>query len=354
MELISPLSKNEIAQNSYRLFHVIMQAPVTDVYSREKKWEASRLALHGAYRCDKFLPPVGDPLDVLIFLDHHFDLITGDHGENHDEPIENALCALAYASDPATIEGLKGFDPTQPSFVRGICYAYQGDRPLLLRKAAFFFLPLIGDRWFDTPDPIMKPDQAKNWYGNWNSIVHGVEHTQDTQKAILSVLLEMINSPHWRPHVAPEDWELLKYLSSVPDDFRPLRKCIDNPELIGVIRDTENQTPTLHWLPILWLKHQELDSRVREGLETFTGEIAQGGKRMVLNTCLSTMDSELEKAERALMQYTACPDDPAAVALRTKIETLQQAKVSLLSRMAQPDPVSTTSMVRDIRALSQT
>jgi len=331
MEFISPLSKKEIAQSSYQLFHAIMQAPVSHAYSQEKKWEASRLALHGAYRCAEFLPPVGDPQHILAFLEHHFDLATGDHGENRDEPIENALRALAYASDSATIKGLEGFDPKRPSFVRGVCYAYQHDRPLPLRKAAFSFLPLICDRWFDTPHPIMEPDQANNLYGNWNSIVQSVEHTQNTNKAILSVLLEMINSIHWRPHVAPEDWGLLRYLSSVPDDFQPLRKCIDNPELIQVIRNTEDQTPMLHWLPILWLKHQELVPKVREGLETLTGEISQGRKRTVLNTCQSTIESELGKAERALKQYHPRHTDSGAVALRKKIENLEQAKVSLLA-----------------------
>jgi len=354
IQLISPLSGNEVAQKSYRLFRAVMQAPASHVHSQEKKWEASRLALHGAYRCDEFLPPVGDPRDVLTFLEHHFDLATGTHGENHDELIENALRALTYASDLATIEDLKDFDLSQPSFARGICYACQGDRPLQLRKAAFFFLPLICDRWFGTPHPIIEPDQAKNLYGNWNSIVHGVEHTQIAQKAILSVLLEMINSPHWRPYVTPEDWELLKYFGSVPDDFQPLRKCINNPELIQVIRDAENQTPMLYWLPILWLKHQELVPRVREELETFTEEIAQGGKRTVLVICQSTIESELEKAEGALTRHSTWSTDSIAVALRKKIEGLQQAKVFLLSRMAQPDPVSTMSTVRDIHALSQT
>jgi len=331
MALISPLSKKEIAQSSYQLFHVIMQARVSHAYSQEKKWEASRLALHGAYRCDEFLPPVGDPQDVLTFLDHHFDLATGEHGENHNEPIEDALRALAYAPASAAIEDHKGFDPKRPSFVRGICYAYQDDRPLPLRKAAFFFLPLICDKWFDTPHPIMEPDQAKNLYDNWISIAHGVEHMQGTQKAILSVLLEMINSPHWRPHVAPEDWGLLEYLSLVPDDFQPLRKCVNNPELIQAIRNTEHQTPMLNWLPILWLKYRELEPHIRVELEAFTGEMSRGRKRTVLSTCQSTVETELEKTERALTRYPTWSSDPIAVTLKKKIENLEQAKVSLLA-----------------------
>ena len=37
MELIAPLSENEIAQKSYQRFHVVMQAQVSLAYSQEKK-----------------------------------------------------------------------------------------------------------------------------------------------------------------------------------------------------------------------------------------------------------------------------------------------------------------------------
>jgi len=67
--LIAPLSENEIARNSYQLFHVIMQAPISLTYSQEKKWEASRLTIHGAYKWEIFLPWVEDPQDILIFLE---------------------------------------------------------------------------------------------------------------------------------------------------------------------------------------------------------------------------------------------------------------------------------------------
>ena len=92
IELIAPLSENDIAQMSYQLFHVVMQAPVSLTYSQEKKWEAARLTMHGAYKWDKFLSWVEDPQDIPAFLDYHFDLATRS-GQNQDEPIQNALQA---------------------------------------------------------------------------------------------------------------------------------------------------------------------------------------------------------------------------------------------------------------------
>ena len=330
MELIAPLSENDIAQKSYNLFHVVIQAPVSLAYSQEKKWNASRLTMYGAYKWDKFLPWVEDPQDILTFLDHHFDLATRG-GENQDEPIQNALRALAYASGPVTIEALKLFDPTEPSFVRGICYVFQDNKPFQLRKAALFFLPLIGDRWFNTPHPIMEPDQMRSLCVDWASAVDGIEHTHDVQKATLAVLFGMINSPHWRPHIVTEKWKLLEYFTAVPDDSQPLKRCIDNPDLMEAIRNVDNPAAMVLWLAILWLKYKELIPQVQEQLETVTKEVAQGRRRTDLEMYLSVMDSELRKAEDALTQYNTWSTDPAAIALRTKIDNLQQARVTLVA-----------------------
>ena len=67
-------------------------------------------------------------------------------------------------------------------------------------------------------------------------------------------------------------------------------------------------------------------------LETVTKEVAQGRRRTDLDMYLSVMDSELRKAEDdALTQYNTWSTDPAALALRTKIDNLQQARVSLVT-----------------------
>jgi hypothetical protein len=170
---------------------------------------------------------VEDPQYILAFLDHHFDLATRG-GQNQDEPIQSALRALAYASGPVTIEALKRFNPTEPAFVRGICYAFQDDKPFQLRKTALFFGPFIGDRWFNTPHPIMEPDQMRSLH------VDGIEHTYDVQKATFAVLFGTISSSHWHPHIVTEKWKPSEYFT-VPDDSQPLRRCIDDPERVEAI-----------------------------------------------------------------------------------------------------------------------
>ena len=336
LEAVNPIAPffEEIAQESYHLFHIVMQAPVSPTYSWETKWKASRFAMHGAYASDKFLPLVGDPQDTLIFLNHHFTLASrGDRDENQDEPIQIALRALAYASDSIAIAALERFDPTGPSFIYGIYRVFQDDKPLQLRKAALLFLPLIGHRWFNTPHPIMAPDQMGRLCMDWASVVDSVEHSPDVRKAILTVLLQMINSPHWRPHIVTEKWGLLEYYVSVPGDSRPLKRCIDNPELMDAVRNVENPVALGLWLEVLWSRYGELLPEVRRQLGTVTWEVAQGKRRMDLDKCLKTLDSELGKAEDALIQYSTWSVDPTAVALRTKIDKLQQARTSLLALM---------------------
>lgn len=189
MGLINPFIENSAAQNSYKLFHLAMQTSVSLVYSEEKKWEAARLAMHGAYRWDEDLPFVENPRDILVFLDHHFGLVTR-KGENQEGPIQDALHALAHASRLDTIEPLEHFDPTEPSFIRGICHALQGDRPLHLRRATLSFLPLVGEKWFSTPNPIMEPDQMRRLCLDWASAIDDIEPTDGFQRAALTVLLE--------------------------------------------------------------------------------------------------------------------------------------------------------------------
>ena len=329
MELIGPFSKDEIALKSYHLFHVVMQAPISSAHSEEKKWQAARLAMHGAYKWDKFLPWVGDPQDILTFLDHHFKLATGG-SEGQYEPIQNALRALAYASGPATIESLKHFDPTETSFIRGVCYVYQGDKPPQLRKAALFFLFLIGDRWFNTPDPIMDDDQMRGLCKDWASAVDHIEHSYDVQNVILPVLFGMINSPHWRPHIVTEKWKLLEYFTSVPDDSQPLRRCLDNPELIDAISEVDNPDAKVLWLAILWLKYMELIPEIQEQLKKVTREMVRD-RRADFDMFLSGVDSELGKAEDTLMLHNVLSTDPVVTALRTKASNLRQARTALLA-----------------------
>ena len=330
LRLIAPLSGSDITMKSYDLFHVIMRAPVSSAYSEEKKWEASRLALHCAYKLDEVLPEVEDPKDILAFLTHHFQL--AEKGEDHDEPIRNALRALAIASTPKSVEILKDFDPTQPSFVHGIRFAFHDIRSQEVRKAALLFLPLIADKWFNAPDPIMTSDEMESLCVDWASAIDEVGlSTPAVQKAVLAVLLEMMNSPHWCPHIVPEKWKLLEYLpSAVSDDSQALKRCLGSMELLKEISNIENPEAVTLWSTILWLKYGELVLEVREWLEAS----AKDGRREDVDKYLSVIELELEEAEKESVGHgrgISPTPDQNVIALKAKIDSLKGAKQFLES-----------------------
>jgi hypothetical protein len=275
-------------------------------------------------------PAVRFNKDILKFLNHHFDLVIGS-SQNQHQPIQDALRALAYTSGPVAIEVLKRIDPTEPSFIHGLCYAFQGDKPFELRKAALFFLPLISDRWLNTPHPIMEHHQMRSLCVDWASTVDDVEHTCEIQVATVAVLVEMISSSHWRPYIVTDKWIWLQYFTSLPDDSEPLWRCIDNPELMGVIRGVKNPCAMQLWLSVLWVKYTELIPQVQEQLETATKEIAQDSTRSDLEVSISIIISQLDRTKDGLTQYPEWSTDPAAIALQEKMDNLIHARVSLLT-----------------------
>lgn len=349
LELIDPLIGNSAAQNSYELFHVIMQAPLSLAFSEEKKWKASRLAMHGAYKWDEHLPSVGDPQDILTFLDHHLNLTTI-FGKTRDGAIKDALHALTHASRFSTI-ALGYLRPAEPLFVRGICHALQDNQPLHLRRAALSFLPLISDNWFNTPNPIMEPDQMKSLCMDWASAVDGIKRTDDLEQANLAVLLGMIESPHWRPHIIAGKWKLLERFTSIPYNSQPLRRCINNPGLMDAIRSTGDPAATALWLAILWYNYEELLPQAKERLEVVTKEVAESGE-MGIETCLSVVGSELERVDRALRRTTQSRtpqshgDSLASDHNETKLMNLERAMEALTALKRPVGPHLTALSVR--------
>lgn len=333
MGIIGPLVEDSMAQKSYNLFRVIMQAPLSSTYSEQRKWEASRLAMRSTYNREEGLEFASDLEDILAFLDHHFELATRD-GQNQEGPIQNALRTLASASTHFDAGPPENFNPTKPSFIRGICHVLQDNRPLRLRMAVLSFLPLVSDKWFSAPNPIMDPDQMKRFCVDWASAVDAIGYEGSPGGAILAVLLQMINSPHWCPHIVADKWKLLEQFASFPNNFQPLTGCINNPGLIDVIRNMGDPAVMALWLAILWYKYEELVPEVQNQLEMVTKEVTRSGE-MDLGTCLSAIDSEVERlidALSAAAAYTHNPHRATANRLkRKKIDKLRQAKDSLVT-----------------------
>jgi hypothetical protein len=218
------------------------------------------------------------------------------------------------------------------SLVRNIQYAFQDDRPPNLRKTVFLFLPLICGQWFRTDLLTMNSERMERFCVDWVSAVDCVEQTPAVKTAALTILLEMIDSPHWRPHIVPEKFALLEDLKSVPDDFQSLRSCINNPDLMDTIKNVENPMAIVHWVMVLWSRYAELGCEVREQLEAVTKEIVRKEQRLgydasrsLVGKCLSDMASESRKANDELKRYPAWPPNPVADPLEEKVRGLELA-----------------------------
>jgi hypothetical protein len=324
------LPDDEVASKSYDLFHVIMDASVPETYM-DQKWEAARLTIHSAYKGGKFKPRVeNQSKHILLFLNYHFGLATRP-GQDQDESIRIALHALICTSNPTFTMAPRPFDPTESSFVRGIRYAFQDDRPLNLRQTALLFLPLIRDEWFKTGSLTMDPEQMKRFCADWASTVECVEQTPVVKTAALTIFFEMINSPQWRPCVVPETWALLEHPMSFPYGFHPPRSCINNPDLMDAIKDVDNPMAVMRWVGFLWLKYGELDPGVLVQLKAVTTEIVRnerGGEhfdvsRSRVGMWRANVVSELRKAKDELRQYPMGSSDMVATALEEKVKGLR-------------------------------
>lgn len=319
MRLITPLSRTGVATKNYHLFQTVMDSSIFPTRSDEE-WEASRLALHSALKGDEPLSPVNDPQGILTFLNYHFNLAL--KGDNQDEPIQNALRALAYTSNPADIDA---FDLAQESFVRGICFAFKTDRPHKLREAALSLLPLIGNKWFDATPKIIPADEMKSFCVDWATAVDGIKHTSDDQKvAILTALFHMMDSPLWRPHIPEGKWKMLEHYPLVPDSCRPLKRCLENQELVTAISQVTDPDAIALWPTILWLNYKKLAAPVQEALKNTTKAAPSH-----IDDYLTAVESERKVAEKEREKYARQSNEPVAVALDREIGNHYEAEVTL-------------------------
>lgn len=283
----------------------------------EQKWQAFGLTLGCAYERDRVSLLVEYPKDILALLSHLFKLV--EEGRDQNEPIQSAFHTLVYAPTPETIQALKDFDPTQPSFFYRIYHLFQRHKPLQFHKVGLFFLSLVADRWFNTFDPIMTPDETRSLCMGWNSAVDDAWGIEDIRNLALAVLLDMINFPRWHPHIVTDKWKLLEHFASVPDDSQPLARCLKDTDLVDAISEFEVNNPDaiVLWSIVLRSKHEKLIPEVQEQLEVS----AKSARRVDVDRCLSAIESELVKAkvEKGLSGYNGRSNDPRAVALKIVI-----------------------------------
>ena len=349
MKLISPVEDNTVCQSSYNLFRTILASS----FDKEDIWKASRFAVHGAYKWDRFLPWVQDPNDLIKFLAHHFTIQAKGEDEIASESIQDTLRALAYASGEVTIEALKKFDPTDKMFVDGIQKAFENDRPFQTRKAALFLMPIIQDRWFDDSleQDVIPDDQKTEFCKNWASAVDGIEHTYDVKKATSSTLFSMMNSNKWRSHIIEDKLKLMEWFTVLPDESKPLNACKKNAEILPWLKSraentTEgegknsakaNQGLMKLWLAILWLDYVDLPEAVRDQVLEMT-KVVISKVRHDVNFVTVVMEAEKERYQAELKDYPLWSIDDKATALRARVDNLNSSMEKFLEAVGETRP----------------
>lgn len=327
MRLIAPLQNDTVATNCYSLFRVIMPSS----FEEEEIWVAARIAIHGAYKWDAYLPWVEDPKDIIKFLVHHFTIQTKGEDKVATQPIEEVVRALAYASNENTLECLKKFDCTNKLLVNGIRKAFEEDREFEMRKAALFFMPMIQDQWFDDSlEDVMSDEEKVEFCKNWGSAVDGIEHTSDVKKkAAGPTLFGMLNSKKWRPHIVKDKLKLLEYFADLPDDCKSFIACKENPSILPWLRSGAGGTGegvdrTKLWLAILWSDYTNLPKDVKDQVLGMTKLVISKARHDV-SFISRIMVAEKERYQEKLASHPAVSLEAEPEKLRAKVEGLNES-----------------------------
>jgi hypothetical protein len=316
------LTYNVVPRRCLELFAAVM-SPGSHL-SADLKWEAARLALHGAFKWDGYYPMVTGPKEVLSFLDYHFDLQA--KGENQDEAIQYAVRALAFGANQTCLDALAQFDPTVRPFFDGIRSLFHSDKPHELKKAGLCFLSRIEARWFPIFSEHVSPDAVQDFCEDLVSVVNEVFTDEvEVKRAATTVLLSMADTSPFRLHIPLHMWEHLEFVHELEDGPHPFRRCRGNPDIIPALRRTKDQKPLLLWLAILWREITKLDPKIQEQVVDATTR-AVAHSPHVEDFLLLLLNAEETRLEEKLRAFSSWSTDEEVEALRLKLYELRESR----------------------------
>ena len=330
MRLIAPLKNSAIAQGSYSLFHAVLSSS----FEEEEIWVAARLAGHGAYKWDHFLPWVNDPNDAMKSLLHHFAIQAEGRDDVATQPIEDMLRAIAYASNEQALEGLKKFDLADKVFFGGVRKALGGDRPFQTRKATLFLLKIVQDKWFDDSlEDVISDEEKDEFSKNWGSAVDGIEHNVDVKKATCGTFFAMLNSKRWRPHILKNKFKLMEHFADIPDDSKYFIACKKNASVLAWLRSradeagsggTEETKYWKLWLAILWSDYASLPKDVKDQVLDVTKVVISKARHDV-SFISGIMAMEKGKYQTKLGAHAALSLEDEAERLRARVDDMDES-----------------------------
>jgi len=241
------------------------------------------------------------------------------------------LKAVAHASDETALEGLRDLDHTYKLFVDGVRKAFEEGRPFQTRKAAFYVMPVIQDKWFDDSlGDIMSGGEKDEFCKNWGSAVDGIEHTAEVKKASYTTLFAILNSKRWRSHVVKDKLKLMECFTELPEDSKYFTACKKNASVLpwlGSRADEGGEEGTKEpklWLAILWLDYANLPKNVMDQVSEATKVVISKARHDV-NFISRIMAAEKERSQAELDKHEATSLEDKAERLRAKLKSLNES-----------------------------
>ena len=296
----------------------------------DQYWEAARLAIHGAYQdsIDDTIPMPGDPKEILKFLDYHLALHGA--GENYMSSITAALNATSSTycgrPPPLMVEGIRNFNCTSPSFVRGMRSILHSGSPTKVSQLGVCFVALISDQWFNSPVPIMKPEEMSG-FCEYLAVfmIDTVFPLPSTRRHFFSIFFGMLRSPEWRTNIVTRLWSLLAYWTLVGEEEESFKWCLKNAiEKLEFTRRLPDGEGFKWWYGTLWFHFNKLDSTIRSEVESIAKGMSLGDGLSDLDLYLNLIGQEVERTQQELNGLTEVAGQAeAGMVLRARIVTLE-------------------------------
>ena len=323
------MKHEKVCDSSYALFRIIM----AKVHPERWLWLPAQISFVGAFGWDTSLPAVGDPKEMLDFLEHC--LVIQESGVVQDCPIERVFCALAFSADEEVWRrSLEMINFSQPRFVNGFRHALRHGAPYLLRRSTVLILPYLDGQLFNAdPNDLPNAEQASALVTNWASAVVVALKTKPTdhlKKSAVATLFSLMDSPFWRKYIPAEQLTILEHASVIADELPDsFRRCLRNPDVLPYL-EKANRGMSILWVLIQWANFFHLSDRIKDELESVTIQAWARGRRGDPAAFVSIMDREIDRLEQVIQTYDPWLFETRVVELRARLEDLQGARKRLV------------------------
>lgn len=324
LQLVTQL---DICDAGYDLFKKIMACE----YQTVQQWEASRLALSGAFR--RVRPQFAEePKDIVKYLDYHLGL----HGEGGDHRpfIIPALEAIitwdpdtGRRIDPMAAECIRDLDCARPSFVKGVVSIMHPHNEFHVRVITAGVLAVACDQWFGSPQLVMEPEEMSEFCEYLAVLmIDDAFHDPFMQKCGVTILFGLLRSPEWRKCIVPRLWRFFAYCLQVEEDLGSSRWCLQNAmELLEFTRRLPDDEGLKWWYGVLWFYFDKLDPAVRGKVERIAKDMSSGDGVSVLRLYLNLIGQQIAEIRQEVETLTREDERMAGlcIAMRHRLVVLE-------------------------------